>query len=147
MLAKVDFLQARNFIYSDIQRELDLARDRKNAGNFMLALALLCYTEFGGGLKRNIFAIGESRNNFDSFFGDLGPKYSEFLKSVNVYDVFRCGLAHEYFVKRDCVIGIFTNREMGIGFDDTEHQYYFAVDQYFQDFRRAFDVLEKKLYS
>ena len=64
-----DFKQARNFMFTDIRREIAIANASKSAtgrtvldrlgipqggGNFMAALALLCYTEFGGKLKYNV---------------------------------------------------------------------------------------------
>jgi hypothetical protein len=84
---KIDFQQAKEFIYADIKRELDLVRADGSGGNFMLALALLCYTEFAGGLKRGVFKIGQSKRNFDAFLDDLGPTYRELRKTVNIYGV------------------------------------------------------------
>lgn len=48
MISKADFLQAKNFIYTDIQREIDLVSTKWGSGNFLAALGLLCYTEFAG---------------------------------------------------------------------------------------------------
>lgn len=63
---RAGFEQARSFIFTDIRREIALAhasefpegqsalarlRIPQGAGNFMAALALLSYTEFGGKLK------------------------------------------------------------------------------------------------
>lgn len=61
-----DFKQAKEFIFSDIQREIDLAKSNKNAGNFLCALGLLCYTEFAG----KIMSDGKynSSQHFNDFF-------------------------------------------------------------------------------
>jgi hypothetical protein len=40
------------FIAGDVQREIDRARSGIPAGNFLCALALLCYTEVLGGVQR-----------------------------------------------------------------------------------------------
>jgi len=112
----------------------------------MLALALLSYTEYGGRLKNNDFSDGTSRKNFDDFFSDLGPAYKQFLtQHNNAYKTFRCGLAHEYYVKKDCVIAIRSRTQLsaGIGHDGT--QYFFFVQKYFEDFRIAFEGLCAKL--
>ena len=71
----------------------------------MAALALLSYTEFAGRLKNNDFSDQNSRKNFDDFFKDLGASYRQFLSQHNAYKIFRSGLAHEYYVKEDCIIG------------------------------------------
>lgn len=143
---KTDFLQAKGFIYGDIQREIDLARSGKEAGNFLCAVSLLCYTEFAGGLKRGRFARGEASINFNEFFDTLGYKYRDFRARCNVYDIFRCGLAHEYYVKRDCTIAMLhVSKRIGTG-KKRSGKYYFIVEKYFKDFKRAFDRLEKLLY-
>ena len=151
-----EFEQARTFIYADIEREIALAKASQNpfkklllrmagvpsgGGNFMAALALLSYTEFAGRLKNNDFSDGNSRKNFDDFFVDLGNDYKQFLTSHNVYKIFRCGLAHEYYVKKDCVIAMWARRNLwsGVGFDG--RQYFFVVEKYFEDFKIAFSAL------
>jgi len=87
------------YMYDDIQRELDIAVSG-TAGNFLCALGLLCYTEFMGGLKLRKFSQsnGEASKRFNTFFDYLGQEYRDFGKQCNVYKVFRCGLAHQYFV-------------------------------------------------
>jgi hypothetical protein len=47
------------FIAGDVQREIDRARSGLPAGNFLCALALLCYTEVLGGVQRGTLARGE----------------------------------------------------------------------------------------
>lgn len=145
MISKADFLQAKNFIYSDIQREIDLVSTKCGSGNFLAALGLLCYTEFAGSLMAENAGKGAGVK-FNTFFGLLGQKYRDLRRTCNVYSIFRCGLAHEYFVKKDCTISIFvTKGAIGIG-KDKSGNYYFAVEQYFRDFKIALDKLEKRLF-
>lgn len=149
--------QAKNFIFSDIDREISLADSSEKllgrfflrlagiplgGGNFVSALSLLSYTEFCGRLKNNDFSGNNSRKCFDDFFCDLGPGYKQLLASKqNIYKIFRCGLAHEYYVKEDCTIAIRTDKRLsaGIGYDG--NKYFFIVDQYYKDFKNAFEKL------
>jgi hypothetical protein len=153
------FVQARHFAFSDIRREISLARATESpggrttlehlgvvpgAGNFLAALGLLCYTEFGGKLK---FNDSKASKNFNQFFNLLGSDYAMFRAAHNVYGVFRCGLAHEYYVKRSCVIAALANGEpMGLGVSP-DGRYWFVVERYFQDLQRAFDALEHELFG
>lgn len=137
------FLQAKEFIFSDIERELNLAKSGQGAGNFMCALSLLCYTEFMGGVRRNLFKQGEAKNNFNSFLQELGEDYSS--QTIDVYSIFRCGLAHEYFVKEDCTVYMLGNKRPALGIE--AGRYYFVVEQYFADFKAAVLVLEQQLFA
>lgn len=148
--------QAKQFIFADIEREIALAdvsqRLAKRAllrvagvppggGNFVAALALLSYTEYGGRLKNTDFSDGNSRKNFDDFFADLGSAYKQFLVQHNAYKIFRCGLAHEYYVKKDCVIAIRSRTQLSAGIGHDSARYFFIVQKYFEDFRIAFEGL------
>jgi len=157
IIGKSDLRQAKRFILNDIRREVRLAYASKNderranlkrlgvpagGGNFLAALGLLCYTEFWGKLK---YGRGGARQNFDSFFDDLGPSYKAFRQSgVNVYHIFRCGLAHEYYVKRSCDIYMAKKKRfpIGIGRDQTG-KYWFVVETYLRDFRKALNAYVK----
>lgn len=142
-MTKRNFIQAKSFIYADIERELALARSKKDGGNFLVALGLLCYTEFAGKLK---YGSAAASRNFNQYFDELGYKYRNFRARYNVYDIFRCGLAHEYYVKGTCQIAIFgAGKRIGIG-RSRSGIYYFVVEKYFEDFKKAFDKLEKHLY-
>jgi len=151
-------IQARNFIYVDIQREINLAYASESkykkplikhlightgGGNFLAALGLLAYTEFAGKLKYNCKKEnGESwaSENFNRFFDELGIEYNNFRNTHDVYNIFRCGLAHEYYVKKSCTIFMIKGEEKcGIG--RLDGRYYFVVERYFEDFKCAFDRL------
>jgi hypothetical protein len=149
-------IQAMRFIFCDIEREISLAHASQRwfgrlllhitkvpsgGGNFMAALALLSYTEYVGRLKNNDFSDQNSKKNFDDFFRDLGQAYAQFLSQHNAYKIFRCGLAHEYYVKKDCVIAVraTSNVAAGIGYDG--QKYFFVIEKYFDDFKSAFEQL------
>jgi len=153
------FLQAKNFIFSDIQREIELARASQceekrrvlkelrittGGGNFLAALGLLCYTEFAGGLRSGDFSWGKAKSNFNSFFDELGPEYKAFNAKHDVYGDLRCGLVHEYYIKKHCIIAI-TSHDRGIGVRWDGRRYAFVVEQYFEDFKQAFSRLESTL--
>lgn len=162
-----EFFQARNFIFTDIRREVALANTSKTnegeialknlgippgGGNFLSALALLSYTELGGKLKyghKKKNGSDYASKNFNDFFDQLGIEYSDFRNNGhNVYDIFRCGLIHEYYVKNNCTIYMFIEQENkpGIGLLD-DGSYYFSVEPYCRDLERAFIDLEKHLYK
>lgn len=162
MITKKDFEQAKAFIYADIEREIALGQATRNklrkfflriagvphgGGNFMAALALLSYTEFAGGLKNRNFSRGTSRKNFNDFFVCLGTHYQTLLNQHRVYEILRCGLAHEYYTKKDCVIameGIDSPYRHGISYDNGK--YFFIVKKYFEDFKSAFSTLGNQMY-
>jgi hypothetical protein len=111
----------------------------------MAALSLLSYTEFAGRLKLDDFSDSNSRKCFDAFFGDLGPDYAHLLGKHNVYKILRCGLAHEYFVKKSCTIAMLSSHpQPGDQWD--EARYIFIVESYFNDFRNALDRLAIRLF-
>jgi hypothetical protein len=134
------------FIATDIRREIDQARSGKTAGNFLCALGLLCYTEVLGGVKRGTLAEGQGKANFNAFFADLGQGYADLLDSgVDVYKIFRCGMAHEYLVKSPAMVSMLKNTEpAGIAVDVSGH-YHFCVERYYEDFIAAARRLESVL--
>jgi len=157
---KAQIAQAKKFIFSDIEREIALAYSSKNpfrrfllrlagvpcgGGNFVAALSLLSYTEYGGRLKNNDFSDGNSRKDFDDFFKDLGDGYKQLLTQHNVYKIFRCGLAHEFYVKNDCIIAIRSERHLSAGIGHDGNKFFFIVEQYYKDFQKAFESLCAKI--
>ena len=149
-----EFIQAKLFMFSDVEREIQLARAgarqlqamgiTPGGGNFLAALALLCYTEFGGKLQ---FGVKRPSANFNKFFDALGRDYAAFRATCNVYDVFRCGLAHEYYAKKNCTIAMLsTGPGPGIGTESTGH-HFFIVENYCRDLKTAFDNLQTSLFG
>jgi len=156
-MTKDGFLKARNFIFKDLEREIQLAKADGNAlrtigvhpggGNILAALGLLCYTEFGGKLR---FGSNKASENFNQFFDLLGHEYMAFRveQKHDVYKIFRCGLVHEYYVKHTftdiAMLAIEAGPGIGIGIDG---RYFFVVESYFNDFRRAFEDLQAHLFG
>lgn len=139
------------FIRKDIAREIWLA-DRTEldlaagspvgkyagGGNVLAALGLLAYTEFLGSFLSGRRGFGWSRVNFNWGFRKLGAPYRELMDSdqLDVYDVFRNGLVHEYLTKRAAQIVMrFTagrERTTALGqLDDGE--LFFVVEPYLRD--------------
>lgn len=140
--------------FTDVGREIQLGRISMSekgkralgnlsialgGGNFLAALGLLCWTELGGKLRHG---YSSASRNFNAFFDDLGDEYRKFRAGHNVYDIFRCGMAHEYYVKSTFSIAMFGSR--GIGYQDG--RYFFVVERYALDLQRAFSELEAELY-
>ena len=155
MIDAAAFDQALLFMFSDVEREIQLANADPTSltelgvtpggGNFLAALGLLCYTEFGGKLK---FNRKKASANFNEFFDCLGIAYADFRITHDVYDDLRCGLAHEYYVKKTCIVSMFgAPQQPGIGFDVNTGCYWFAVDRYAQDMKVAFQALRADLFA
>ena len=179
------------FILADIEREIAFAKSGlqvegnsrlySGGGNYLCALGLLCYTEFMGAIYLRTFDK-TPHQLFNAFFYLMGPSYKAFdeqlgkrpsmsnpKRKLSVYEVFRCGMAHEYFIKRNGVIGMLSGCvnmyatidgdkpalgggpsvligpvQYGIGmFDDGK--YFFVVEQYYKDFadtcRKVYDTI------
>jgi len=160
-MTKDEFMQAKLFIFTDVDREIQLAKADGKAllslgvapggGNFLAALGLLCYTEFGGKLRfgnkhKHKHRKDYSSANFNQFFDLLGPPYKAFRDKHNVYDIFRCGLAHEFYVKKSCVISMLETGP-GLGLGGESGRYFFVVESYCRDLRKAFDDMQVHLYG
>ena len=159
-MTRDEFLQAKGFIFRDIEREIQLAKADGEAlqalgvtpggGNFLAALGLLCYTEFAGKLRFGVKRADGSdvaSANFNRFFDLLGPAYPAFRVQHNVYDLFRCGLAHEYYVKKSCTIAMLEGAPgPGLRIDARSH-YWVVVESYCRDLKNAFEALQVHLYG
>ncbi len=156
------------FIYHDIERCIE-AR-----ANYIVALALLSYTEYIGGLiSGNLGLNGKRRDNFNEaleYFPEK-EKYQEIdskLKieyidekgqtksDTGIYSLFRCGMIHEYFIKAFSATKVNNNpdgycRDDRIGIqietaaNDSDKRLVFYTNEYFRDFRLAVDKLYKLL--
>jgi hypothetical protein len=145
------------FIENDIGRELHWAnewrkRKRKGlparsfegAGNVLAALGLLCYTEFIGEFITGTKGVGSSERNFRAAFCELGPDYRAFAQSVDVYDVYRNGMAHEYATKQWCRVVMFSPARKPVsGVGLKRGRLYFAVDAYARDLL----ALSRRIYA
>lgn len=144
------------FIEADIRREVNLARLRAacdhcgtspGGGNFLAALGLLAYTEFLGSFVTGKFGSRWARRNFEAFYGRLGPEYVKFGETLNVYDVFRCGMVHEYTVKHSTTIAMLRGAEScGVG-RQPDGRLFFVVEHYLDDFMTAARALYDSLIA
>ena len=152
--------QAKTFILSDIKRELARAdASEKLLGKIFLRPggSISRGWELRGGsifarvyrvcrrLKMNDFSDGNSRKNFDEFFADLGAGYKQLLTQHKIYKIFRCGLAHEYYVKKDCTIYMRSSKPLTAGIGHDGKNFFFVVEKYYEDFKIAFEALCTKL--
>lgn len=87
------------YVFGFMRSDID-AGIRGNA-NYLCALGLVSYTEMLGGLVTgNLAQRRQSGPNFRAFLRYLGPEYEEIQsKGIDIYDVVRCGLVHQYFIK------------------------------------------------
>jgi hypothetical protein len=131
------------FIFTDIERSIG-ART-----NFLTALGLMSYTEFIGGLiSGNAGQRGHAQSNFYAAYNRLGSAYVEFDRTVrrrfrgrttkprNVYDVIRCGLVHEYFIKKNFVIARRDQRRNAPGLSWSGNKLAMANRNFFSDFKQ-----------
>ncbi|MGC4089442.1 MAG: hypothetical protein QM756_16445 [Polyangiaceae bacterium] len=156
------FEQAGRLLFVDIERELQLARvpeeqhaalralgvEHVGGGNLLAALGLLCYTEFAGKLMfGHVRKDGRDKAsaNFNSFFDELGAEYAALRAKHDIYDLFRCGLAHEYYIKETCTVFMFA-KEQGIGIRERpDGTFAFVVEDYCRDLKAAFPKVEAAL--
>ena len=124
------------FIQTDIQREIDLAHSNDSGGSFLAVLGLLCYTEFMGNMV--LKGRGSFTKQFKAFFCLMGEDYKQLIheKEVDVYKIFRCGMAHTYFAK-DCDIKMLNNNYPAGIIIKPDGRYIFIVEKYFEDFINA----------
>lgn len=95
------FETVARWMIEDTKRAMFLAK-----ANFLVAQGLLNYTEIIGSF---IVPNGNAGEKFDAFFNRMGNEYTQLLRRFNgrrttrphiIYDDLRCGLAHEYAIKR-----------------------------------------------
>lgn len=144
------------FMETDVRREVALAKlgspcdscgTNPGGGNFLAALGLLSYTEFLGSFITGSYGRGRARNNFNSMYARLGHNYRDFGKSIDVYDVFRCGMVHEYTVKQSADIAMIRGGELcGIG-RQQNGRLFLVIETYLDDFMVAAKALYTEIMS
>ena len=91
------------YIFGFMRSDIDAAI--KGDANYLAALGLVTYTEFLGGLwTGGLGLLGTSKDNFNAFIPYLGEPYQRIHQRVNIYDLVRCGLVHNYFIKGESTI-------------------------------------------
>jgi hypothetical protein len=129
---------------------------KEQKGQVIAALALMAWTEFMGSLLPNPSKY--SNQQFKDFFMMLNSRYANFLQSQEsqgkiIYNIFRCGLIHNLFIKGDCTIAIPNNkrpftvigppdeiiqRPVSIGIGEAQNgKYWFVLEKYYDDFKLA----------
>jgi len=113
--------------------------------NYMVALALVTYTEFMGGMLLGRFDL--ARRKFNTFIHTYFPpcyitaeKQLKASGKKDLYDTVRNGLAHNYFIKlgdANFTIYLKTPLHCGITYNPTKNHLSFSVTDYFIDFQNA----------
>lgn len=140
------------FLDGDLRREIWLAEQERTtgkkvtpmggAGNLLLALGLLCYTEVFGSYLFGFRGRGWSAVNFNLGFRKLGPDYRKLMdegEQLDVYDKYRCGYVHEGVAPGSLTAMTFdpvAAHLCPVGRDLDTQQLYFVVDKYFADLQR-----------
>ncbi len=157
-----------DFIYHDIEHCIEVR------ANYAVALALLSYTEYIGGLISGYLGLkNKSKSNFEEALKYFPKEYSDVnitlkveyrdergqIKSdTGIYGLFRCGMVHEYFIKG---LGTVINNPDGhaeahrIGVEVMkvemlstgveEKLLVLRTNEYFRDFKVAVEKIYKRL--
>ena len=144
----------KGFIFTDVERSI------RAKTNFLTALGLVSYTEFIGGLMSgNAGQAGHSRASFNEAYRRLGPAYIAFDNEIgrrfhdrrrkprSVYDIVRCGLVHEYFVKKNFVIARRRARRSAPGVGWFGQKILIANQNYYQDFKTMCLAYRQELFE
>lgn len=129
-------------MFKDIQTAID------GEANYLAALGLSTYTENLGGLY-----CGDLQHSLGTHYISFIKKYypkdyenvdNQLLASGKgtLYEIVRCGLVHEYFMKAEASVTIGTTSKVscGIIYDPSKSPaLIFVVDEYFEDFKKAFN--------
>lgn len=115
----------------------------KGAGNYLVALGLLCYTEaFGKFMRRKLKKPEVSRTSFNDFLELMGDEYRELVISEKrPYDL-RCDFAHEYSPKNMSV----TMRGDRTPYRDRDG-WHFSVKRYYDDLIKTVEENKERLYQ
>ena len=155
-MTRDEFIQAKTFIFLDIEREIQLAKAHPAAlqvgagrGQFPRRLWPALLHRVWGKLRFNVTRNGKdvASANFNQFWDLLGAPYQAFRARHDVYDIFRCGLAHEYYVKKSCTIAILEGSPGGGLRVDGNGHYWVIVESYCRDLKKAFHDLQIRLYG
>ena len=141
----------RDFINNDIPAAIN------GKANYLAALGLSTYTEILGGLYCGDLSGNKHNLNqnyicfIKDFFRTDYVKVNNELKKAGLnglYGAVRSGLTHEYFIKKISKIEMNNPNPMncGITYDpNTTPQIVFYVNQYFEDFKSAFEEYYNQL--
>ena len=152
----IDFFN--EYIFGFIFHDLEYCIQAR--ANYVVALALLSYTEYIGGLITGKLGMrDQSASNFRkaleyfewngdaNYYKDFKVKYTDEQgqeSEADIYTIFRCGLVHEYFVKGDSFVhnnpsGYVVEDDKGIGWinENGQDRLRFHCNAYFRDLKKA----------
>jgi len=169
------FIKFTDWMCIDIKRSMLCAR-----ANFLVAMGLLNYTEIIGGFligqykkdkagnikynKKGNPIETDAKDRFNCFFKYMGIEYEKlFNKELEAYSELRCGLTHEYLVKKKkfCVYNpsdpidesnmdkisnpIKKNTIVKCGVIHYRNSWHFVNPKYFIDFKKALSKLKSEI--
>jgi len=142
-----------DYMFKDIQAAID------GEANYLAALGLSTYTENLGGLYCGDLQgiLGDHYMSFiNDYFSQCYGKVDSQLKASGItsrkhpmYEIVRSGLVHEYFMKTESIVTIGANNvTCGIMYSTpSPSSLIFVVDEYFEDFKNAFNNYYNDLLS
>jgi len=117
----------------------------EGGANFSAALSLSVYTDALGGLiNGNLAETGVSELNYTTFLKRMGYTPDQAAK---YYRAVRCGLAHQYFIKGEHVIGIMTPEVGSKGIREALDVICFINEAYFAEFKKAYFDYKSELLA
>lgn len=144
----------QQYVYGFMQNDIEQAI--AGQANFLAALGLVVYSEVLGALRMGtITDEGYNREKFDAFLPLLGPLYDSVDQELKkdprypkgLYQVVRCGLAHEYFVKGPAEIDRHGNVPAGIFREPGGTRLILVAKKFLDDFIVAAQAVENELLA
>ena len=147
MKLRNDEIELINEFSKRLDNEIDTTI--KGGANYLSALGLSCYTEYVGGLFRKKLEQGESKKNYEEGLKRMGNKYADLVKKISgddsMYVRIRCGLVHEYFIKKTSIIWLEKEPPTGCGIEvDDENKINFYPRKYFNDLKEVIEELKRQ---
>ncbi len=151
------FDQFSNWTCKDIENGI------KGQANYLVALGLVSYTEFLGGLfTGNAGITDEAKNNFTEAIKNFPAEYTEVDRKIvledgprptikGIYSAVRCGLVHEYGIKGTA--GVLNNPDgfcaehigIKIGLFGGKNGIIFSTNEFFRDYQQVLKNVAEKL--
>jgi len=125
------------FIFGDLTRSARCGR-----ANFLVALGLMCYTDYFGKLMTG---KQDPHRNFCSFLKEYLPAYS--MQREMIYKEVRCGLVHEYFPVNLEVIGRKRVPLVPPSIWQESGRWKIAVDDFIEDLKEAANKFKQDLLN
>ncbi|MFP3951825.1 MAG: hypothetical protein ACLFVP_06800 [Candidatus Bathyarchaeia archaeon] len=129
----------------------DIKLGIKQGSHYLTALGLASYTEYLGSIKGNrINEKGQTRHNYNVFLYDLNSEYRKIDEKLqsnkrdSLYRRIRCGLFHEYFIKKKAEIKPRSKHSQGIYYDEDKNKIVISLCDYLNEFINAVNELKKE---